>query len=254
MSQSLACLLAHVVFSTKHRQRIIADDIRDELHGYIGGILRNLRGTLLHSGSVSDHIHLLVAHPRTSSPAELVEEIKTGSSAWIKTMGRRYANFHWQGGYGIFSISPSHRPALEKYLDNQREHHQQVTFQDEFRRLLRKYGIEFYERYVWDEVYGVSAIDQTHMAAFAPFDQKECEIRTLSGNIQYMQFSPRAYLGTQDCFDAETRAVKTEQTKSGGKRPVSSAPGAYFSSFEPALSQYLAICEGGNAASRQRSY
>ena len=65
-------------------------------------------------------------------------------------MGQRYSNFHWQGGYGIFSISPSHRPALERYLDNQREHHKEVTFQDEFRRLLKKYEIEFDERYVWD--------------------------------------------------------------------------------------------------------
>ena len=151
MSQSLACLLAHVVFSTKHRQRIIADDVRDDLHGYIGGILRNLKGTLLHAGSVEDHIHLLVAHPRTSSPAQLVEEIKTGSSAWIKTMGKCYSNFHWQGGYGIFSISPSHRPALERYLNNQSEHHKKVAFQDEFRRLLKKYDIEFDERYVWDQ-------------------------------------------------------------------------------------------------------
>lgn len=150
MAQSLACLLAHVVFSTKHRQRIITDDVRDELHAYIGGILRNLKGTLLHAGSVEDHIHLLVAHPRTSSPAQLVEEVKTGSSAWIKTKGQRFSGFHWQSGYGIFSISPSHRPALERYLVNQREHHRQVTFQDEFRRLLRKYKIEFDERYVWD--------------------------------------------------------------------------------------------------------
>jgi REP element-mobilizing transposase RayT len=150
MPQSLAGLLAHIVFSTKHRVPIIDDAIRDELHGYIGGILSQLKGTLLHAGSVEDHIHLLVAQPRTSSPADLVEAIKTGSSKWIKTKGSRYADFHWQGGYGIFSISPSHRPALETYLDRQAEQHRKESFQDEFRRLLVKYAIEFDERYVWD--------------------------------------------------------------------------------------------------------
>ena len=150
MPQSLAGLLVHIVFSTKQREPFLADEIRDELHAYSGGIISNLKGTLLHAGSVADHIHLLAAHPRTCSPASLIEEIKTGTSKWIKTKGKRYSNFHWQGGYGIFSISPSHRPALEKYLDNQARHHRKETFQEEFRRLLKKYEIAYDERYVWD--------------------------------------------------------------------------------------------------------
>ena len=150
MPQSLAGLLAHIVFSTKNRVPILADDIRDELHAYTGGILANLNGSLLHAGSVEDHIHLLVAQPRTSSPAQLIEDIKTGTSKWIKTKGKQYANFHWQGGYGIFSISPAHRGAVERYLDGQKEHHHRISFQDEFRKLLAKYAIEFDERYVWD--------------------------------------------------------------------------------------------------------
>ena len=150
MPQSLAGLLVHIVFSTKHRDRIMADDIRDELHACTGGIIDNLKGTLLHAGSVQDHVHLLAAHPRTCSPAELIEEIKTGTSKWIKTKGKQYKDFHWQAGYGIFSISPSHRLELEKYLDDQAEHHLKESYQDEFRRLLQKYGIEFDERYVWD--------------------------------------------------------------------------------------------------------
>jgi putative transposase len=150
MPQSLASLLAHIVFSTKYRVPVIGDDVRDSLHAYIGGILDNLSGSLLHAGSVEDHIHLLVAQPRTLSAAELIEEIKTSTSKWVKTQGSKYAGFHWQAGYGIFSISPSHRRAVERYLDGQREHHRQVTFQDEFRRLLRKYEITFDERYLWD--------------------------------------------------------------------------------------------------------
>lgn len=150
MPQSLSNVLVHIVFSTKHRKPLIDDSIRDELHGYIGGIISNLKGTLLHAGSGEDHIHLLAVEPRTTSQADLIEAIKTGTSKWIKTKGPRYVDFHWQGGYGIFSISPSHRPALEAYLDGQAEHHRKESFQDEFRRLLKKYEIEFDERYVWD--------------------------------------------------------------------------------------------------------
>lgn len=150
MPQSLAQILVHLVFSTKNREPLLADDIRDELHAYIGGTVAHHKGTLLKSGSVSDHIHLLIAHPRTCAPSELVQEIKTGSSKWLKTKAAPYAEFHWQAGYGIFSISPTHRPALERYIANQAEHHRIVTFQDEYRRLLAKYDIPFDERYVWD--------------------------------------------------------------------------------------------------------
>jgi REP element-mobilizing transposase RayT len=150
MSQSLAQILVHFVFSTKHRERWIADAERDDLHAYIGGIVGNMSGTLLAAGSVEDHIHLLLAHPRTATPAEVVEAMKTGSSKWIKTRGPRYRAFHWQSGYGAFSISPSHRPALERYFAGQREHHEHESFQDEYRRLLKKYQIAYDERYVWD--------------------------------------------------------------------------------------------------------
>ena len=150
MPQSLAQILIHFVFSTKNRNGLLTDDVRDELHPYIGGIVENHRGTLLKAGSATDHIHLLVAHPRTCSPSELVQEIKTGSSRWLKTKDIRMADFHWQTGYGAFSISPAHRPALEKYISCQAEHHCKVTFQDEYRRLLNKYGLQCDERYVWD--------------------------------------------------------------------------------------------------------
>ena len=150
MSQSLASILVHVVFSTKHRKPMLLETERDELHAYIGGIVSRLNGTLLRAGSVEDHIHLLLVHPRTSSPADLIQEIKTGSSKWIKSKGPNYDDFHWQSGYGMFSISPSHREDVERYIDGQKEHHRQVTFQDEFLRLLRKYDLEFDERYVWD--------------------------------------------------------------------------------------------------------
>jgi hypothetical protein len=87
---------------------------------------------------------LLIAHPRTASPTELVEQIKTGSSKWLKTRGARYACFHWQGGYAMFSVSPGHRADVEAYIVNQAEHHRTVTFQEKYRRLLNINSVYIY--------------------------------------------------------------------------------------------------------------
>lgn len=138
------------MFSTKDREQILDDVIRADLHAYIGGIVANHDGTLLKAGSVSDHIHLLIAHPRKFAPADLVQDMKTGSSKWIKTRGVRYRSFYWQSGYGMFSVSPSDRHAVESYLERQADHHRTVSFQDEYRRLLRTHDIEWNEDYVWD--------------------------------------------------------------------------------------------------------
>lgn len=138
------------MFSTRNREPNLSDAFRSDLHSYIGGIVRELDGTLLCAGSVSDHIHLLVAHPRTCSPSELVKNIKTGSTLWMKDGHFVPLAFHWQAGYGMFSISTSHREAVEKYIGEQAEHHKRVTFQDEYRNLLKKYGIDYDEKYLWE--------------------------------------------------------------------------------------------------------
>ena len=150
MPQSLSSLLVHLVFSTKNREPWLLDSFRDELHAYLGGTISNHDGVLLKAGSVADHIHLLASHPRTMAPADFVKEIKVASSKWLKQRDRRCAGFHWQAGYGIFSISPSRREAVERYLARQAQHHRKVAFQDEYRRLLTKYGVAWDERCVWE--------------------------------------------------------------------------------------------------------
>jgi len=97
-----------------------------------------------------DHIHTLFALGRTISIADLVEEVKTGSSKWLKTMGREFRNFHWQRGYGAFSIGQSDVTEVKRYIRNQKEHHRRVSFEEEYRNLLKSYEIEFDERYVCD--------------------------------------------------------------------------------------------------------
>jgi REP element-mobilizing transposase RayT len=151
MPQSFAQNYLHIVFSTKDRRPFLQDDaLRDELHHYLGGTCNKLECPVLRVGGVADHVHLLCRLGRTISMADLVRELKRDSSQWIKTKAADLADFHWQHGYGAFSISPSHVEAMRHYIANQADHHRKETFQDEFRRLLTKYGLEWDERYMWD--------------------------------------------------------------------------------------------------------
>jgi REP element-mobilizing transposase RayT len=150
MSQSLANILVHLVFSTRDRTPWINDEWRDDLHAYIGGVIRRHGSNLLAAGSVEDHIHLLFPMPRTVSVSELVKEIKSGSSRWIHDAPTRPRDFYWQSGYGVFSLSPGHKEAALQYIASQREHHRTTSFQDEYRKLLVKYEIGYDEKYVWD--------------------------------------------------------------------------------------------------------
>jgi REP element-mobilizing transposase RayT len=151
MPQSLAQIYLHVVFSTKQRRAYLQSaELCDELHKYLGGVCRNLDAPSLIVGGAVDHVHVLRRFSRTITLADFVRELKRDSSKWLKTKSHELADFHWQDGYGAFSISPSHVEALRRYIANQRAHHEKESFQDEFRRLLKKYGVEYDERYVWD--------------------------------------------------------------------------------------------------------
>ena len=151
MSQSLALIYLHIVFSTKQRRAFLQDKaLRAELHAYLGGTCRNLDSPSLIVGGVEDHVHILCRLARTRTVAELLRELKRESSKWLKEKDAGLAEFHWQDGYGAFSISPGHVEILRAYIANQEEHHKKETFQDEFRRLLAKYAVEYDERYVWD--------------------------------------------------------------------------------------------------------
>jgi REP element-mobilizing transposase RayT len=150
MPQSLVKNLVHLVFSTKHREAVLTDTVRPELHAYMGGILRDLDSPVLAINSMADHVHLLINLHKTRALADVVMELKRGSSKWLKTRGERFAEFRWQNGYGAFSIGQSTVEEVKAYVANQAEHHRVRTFQEEFRTLLKKYEIEFDERYVWD--------------------------------------------------------------------------------------------------------
>lgn len=149
MPQSLVKILVHVVFSTKDRVKIITPEIEPQLFGYIAGIIHNNNARMIIAGGTSDHLHLLLSLGRIDL-GKLVGDIKRDSSSWIKKQDRRFAKFYWQRGYGAFSIGQSQVTAVSKYVRDQKEHHKQQTFQDEFRILCRKYDVEIDERYCWD--------------------------------------------------------------------------------------------------------
>lgn len=151
MPQSLAQMYLHLVFSTKDRQPNLHDrTVREETHRYLGGICNRQNCPVLIVGGVADHVHLLCRLGRSISIADLVKELKRDSSKWVKTQAGMGDDFYWQNGYGAFSVSPSHVEALQSYIANQEEHHRTESFQDEYRRLLKTYGLEWDERYVWD--------------------------------------------------------------------------------------------------------
>jgi putative transposase len=150
MAQSLSNVLLHLVFSTKNRHLWLDEGIEEELFKYIAGICRESKCPSHGIGCADDHIHIACTLSRTLAISKLIEEIKTGSSKWIKTKGEQYAEFAWQNGYGAFSIGQSQLPDLKRYLGNQREHHRRISFQDEYRQIMAKYEIEYDERYVWD--------------------------------------------------------------------------------------------------------
>ena len=150
MSQSLANVVVHLVFSTKGRQHLLRDGERGELHAYITGILKNHDSPLIEINSVGDHIHILFAQSKNHALAKIVEQVKSSSSVWIKTKGDWYRAFSWQTGYGAFGVSGTHVETVRAYIRNQAEHHRQDDFQTEYRRLCEKNGKPLDERYAWD--------------------------------------------------------------------------------------------------------
>jgi putative transposase len=151
MPQSLVKIYVHIVFSTKDRQPFLRDAaIRNRLHAYLQGICANQKCPALRVGGVEDHVHILCRLSKTLDVSTLIRELKRDSSSWVKSEDSRLSDFYWQRGYAALSVSPGHVPGLIGYIEDQEEHRRRETFQDEVRRLCRKYGVELDERYAWD--------------------------------------------------------------------------------------------------------
>ena len=150
MPQSLVKILVRVVFSTKNRADLIKPEIENDLFSYIHGIIENNGSKLIIANGTTNHVHFLISLGKKIDIGELVGDIKRDSSSWIKKKGIKFKNFYWQRGYGAFSIGQSQVSDVMKYIAKQKEHHAKQDFKDEFRAILRKYEVEYDERYVWD--------------------------------------------------------------------------------------------------------
>ncbi|MEK6799250.1 MAG: IS200/IS605 family transposase [Planctomycetota bacterium] len=149
MAQTLTRLLIHVVFSTKDRRNLITPPIEPELHAYLGGICTNHETPALAIGGIENHVHLLISLSKNIALSDFLMMLKKDSSVWIKTKGRSFSDFHWQDGYGGFSIGESQVGTLTKYIHGQEERHKTISFEEELVTLAKRYGVAFDPRFLW---------------------------------------------------------------------------------------------------------
>ena len=149
MAQSLSKLYVHIIFHTKYNQDLIDADIEAELYAYIGGIIKANESFPIKINGTKNHIHILASMSKNIALAKFVEEIKRNSSRWIKTKGEQYQGFAWQGGYAGYSVSQSVVENVVRYIDNQKEHHKVISFEDEYRKFLEEYDVDYDENYLW---------------------------------------------------------------------------------------------------------
>jgi REP element-mobilizing transposase RayT len=149
MPHSYTALRVHVVFSTKDRKNLIDDLLEERLFPYIGGICRELGGSLTAINGAADHLHLLATVDSMTAVAEFVGKVKGCSSKWIHETFPERSRFAWQRGYAAFSVSESQTSRVAAYIGRQKTHHRTVSFRDEYVKLLESHGIPIDERYLW---------------------------------------------------------------------------------------------------------
>ena len=144
-------LLYHIVFSTKDRRPLLQDNsFRDDVWSYMAGVAKNLDGFAVDIGGYFDHAHLLVHIPAKIAVSEFVGKVKANTSKHINENRNAVLKFHWQDGYGAFTVSRSQASAVTQYIKSQMEHHAKRSFKDEFLAMLKKHEIDYDPRYVWE--------------------------------------------------------------------------------------------------------
>jgi putative transposase len=149
MATTLTKILVHFIFSTKLREPFITPDIEPRLHAYMRGISKNCDSPVFIMNGMPDHVHMLISVGKRISCADLMEAVKKDSSRWIKEQGPEFQRFHWQEGYAGFSLGESGIDQVCRYIQNQKKHHSRTTFQEELLMFLKKYKIDYDERYLW---------------------------------------------------------------------------------------------------------
>ena len=148
MSHTYTNLLVHVIFSTKNREPFIKAKFKPDLHAYIGGVVRELKGTAMIVGGTENHVHLLARLPAMSPVADVVRIVKANTSKWVHEKWPEEWGFGWQTGYAALTVSESKADGVRRYIADQENHHRTISFEDEFVAFLRKNGIPYDPRYV----------------------------------------------------------------------------------------------------------
>jgi len=150
MANTYSQIYFHLVFSTKNRADLIAQDIEERIWAYIAGVAKRHGITPIQIGGMEDHIHSLLGVPTILSASQVAKAVKGDSSYGIRREFAGMANFGWQDGYGVFSVSRSAIPDVVEYIKDQRKHHEKQTFEEEYESLLRLHGIDFDGRFLFD--------------------------------------------------------------------------------------------------------
>jgi REP element-mobilizing transposase RayT len=140
-------LLYHIVYATKERAPLITRTLRPRLHEYLGGIVRGIEGVPLEINGTDDHVHLLVRIKPVISVSAFMSKLKSSSSGWAKR--QTFGRFAWQARFGGFTVSESQVERVRQYIRNQEEHHRKISFEEEFKALLKAHCVEFDEAHLW---------------------------------------------------------------------------------------------------------
>jgi putative transposase len=138
----------HLIFSTKNRENWMTPAWRDQLHGYMGGVINGMKGVAIAVGGVSDHVYLLIGLRAIHRLADVMRELKSESSRWVHETAR-LPGLAWQEGYAGITVSPSHVEDVRHYVLNQDKHHRTKTFKEEYIEFLQRCGIEYDDEYLW---------------------------------------------------------------------------------------------------------
>ena len=149
MAHTFTNLNYHLVFSTKDRQPLITKPLQPRIYGHMGGIIKDLRGDVISIGGIEDHVHILCRLKTDIALADVLRQIKGSSSKWINDELKPSGKFAWQAGYAAFSVSQSKTDNVVRYIEQQEDHHKEVTFKDELVDFLKRHEIEYDEQYLW---------------------------------------------------------------------------------------------------------
>ncbi|MFL5811222.1 MAG: IS200/IS605 family transposase [Flavisolibacter sp.] len=150
MPNTYTQLYIQFVFAVKYRRSLIDCNWENELYKHITGIVQNQQSKMLSINGMPDHVHIFIGYNPTASIPDLVKSIKLGSNEWINDNNFTKSTFAWQTGYGAFSYGRSQIDHVCKYVQNQKGHHQRKTFRHEYVTLLKKFDVQFDEKYLFE--------------------------------------------------------------------------------------------------------